>query len=209
VTESSSPRLLTPALLAQLDRRLDEIGAPVTKRWLPGLDDREMDALSSKIGLSLSAEARTWWSWHDGVKLDRSPTFSSFGPGWDAFSLSHAVDDAIRMRQIAAATARDTPEFHNQDWPDSWIALCGNVSYTRVACDCATPEEGPSTIHYFDPAGNMEPLRPKLGSIGELVHAWIEALDDGTWRIDPGTGNFALLAPSELEAKGDDIGDLL
>ena len=55
----------------------------------------------------------------------------------------------------------------------------------------------------------MEPLRPKLGSIGELVHAWIEALDDGTWRIDPDTGHFALLAPSELEAKGDDIGDLL
>jgi hypothetical protein len=56
----------------------------------------------------------------------------------------------------------------------------------------------------------MEPARPKVGAIGELIHAWIDALDDGTWRIDPTTGDFALVDPLEsLKAKGPDIAYLL
>jgi hypothetical protein len=165
-----------------------------------------MDALTAEIGLSLSAEARIWWGWHDGVDLEAAaPPTLFLGSGWETFSLALAVQDVIGKRQYAQAS----PDFPNSAWPDSWITLCGLASYPRIACDCAVPGGAPSTVHYFDPADNMEPLRPKLGSIGELVHAWLEAIDDGTWRIDADTGTFALLAPTELEAKGDDLGDLL
>jgi hypothetical protein len=203
------PRLLTTELLDRFDKKLAEIGAPVTKHWRPGLQDHELDALTSTIGIALSTEARIWWAWHDGVDLERSPAYSSFGPGWDAYPLAHAIDDAKRMRQMAVMTARDQPGFRNQDWPASWIALCGNVSYTRIACDCTGPTAAPSPVHYFDPSENMEPTQAKVGSIGELVHLWLDALDDGTWRVDPSTGDFVLTDPIELATKGTDVAYLL
>jgi hypothetical protein len=203
------PRLLSPELLAQLDCKLEEVGAPVTKLWRPGLGDDQMDAITAELGLSLSTEARVWWAWHDGIDHERSPMHSSFGPGWDAYPLAHAVDDAIANREIAAEETEDDPEFHNSDWPDSWIALCGNVSYPRLVCECAVPSGEPSSVHYFDPVGNMDPRRPRLASVGELVHLWLDALDDGTWHIDPATGDFAVVDAETLQAKGPDAADLL
>jgi hypothetical protein len=205
------PRLLTDDLLAQLSDKLEEIGAPVTKHWRPGLQDHEMDALTSAIGISLSTEARTWWAWHDGVELGAArPWQRGIGGGWDALPLAVAVEDTARNRQIAVTIAAENPGFHHADWSDSWIALCGEPSYPRLACECAVPAGAPSPIHYYDVSGNMEPARPKVSSIGELVHVWLEALADGTWRIDPTTGQFALRDPTELlHAKGPDIADLL
>jgi hypothetical protein len=96
------------------------------------------------------------------------------------------------------------------EWSTSWIALCGNPSPERLACECAVPTGAPSPAIYFDPEGNDEPQRPKASSIGEVIHLWIEALDDGTWHIDPTTGHFALLDPADLlDAKGPDVADLL
>jgi hypothetical protein len=207
----AEPRLLTTELLDRLDEKLAEVEAPVTKLWRPGLAGAEMDALTAEIGLSLSTDARTWWGWHDGVSLDAAPPWErGIGGGWDALPLASAVQDAIQMRKHAATAAEENPGFHHSDWSDSWIALCGDVSYPRLACECAVALGEPSTVHYFDLLGNMEPARPKVGSIGELVHVWIEALDDGTWRIDPTTSQFALRDPTELlHAKGPDIADLL
>jgi hypothetical protein len=46
--------------------------------------------------------------------------------------------------------------------------------------------------------------------MGELVHVWLDAIEDGTWHIDPATGDFAVLDPIELlNAKGSAIADLL
>jgi hypothetical protein len=205
------PRLLTAALLEQLDEKLTKIDAPVARLWRPGLSDAEMDALTAGIGISLSTEARIWWGWHDGVELGAArPWERGIGGGWDALPLAAAVQDAIRKRQFAATATAEDPEFHNADWPDSWIALCGDVSYPRLACECAVPAGAASSVHYFDPSGNMEPWRPKVGSVGELVYVWLDALDDGTWHVDPTTGQFVLRDPTELlHAKGPDIADLL
>jgi hypothetical protein len=204
-------RPLTIELLVQLDLKLEAIGAPVAALWRPGLNDRQVDALTAEIGISLSTEARTWWAWHDGVDLDAAPPSSlGLGRGWAPYPLAVAVEDVKLKRQLSVAAANENAGFHNSDWPDSWVTLCGDVSYPRIVCDCAVPDGTPSTVHYFDPAGNMEPARPHLPSIGELVHIWLEALEDGTWRIDPATGSFALLDPTELmKAKGRDIADLL
>jgi hypothetical protein len=205
------PRPLTVALLDQLAEKLTEINAPVAKLWRPGLSEPEMDALTAEIGISLSTEARIWWGWHDGVELGAArPWQRGIGGGWDALPLAAAVQDASRKRQFAETAAAENPGFHHCDWPGSWIALCGDVSYPRLACECAVPAGAPSPVHYFDPSGNMEPMRPKVGSVGELVHAWLDALADGTWYIDPATGQFALRDPTELlDAKGADLADLL
>jgi hypothetical protein len=208
---SAPPRLLTVALLEQLEKKLTEINAPVAKLWRPGLAEAEMDALTVEAGISLSTEARIWWGWHDGAELGAArPWQRGIGGAWDALPLAAAAEDAIRNRRFTVTVAAENPGFHHADWPDSWIALCGDVSHPRLACECAVPAGAPSPVHYYDVSGNMEPMRPKVGSVGELVHTWLDALVDGTWHIDPATSQFALRDPTGLlSAKGADLADLL
>jgi cell wall assembly regulator SMI1 len=201
--------MLTADLLAELDGRLHDVGAPISRFWRPGLKDAQMDARTAEIGLSLPTEARIWWGWHDGIDVEAARSQASLGPSWDALSLEAAAQDAVAKRDMAARAAEGGLD-PRDDWSDSWIALCGDVSYPRIACDCGLPLGTPSTIHYFDPEFNDYPRHPKAASIGELVHIWLEALADGTWHIDPRTGEFASLDPTELvKAKGRDIADLL
>jgi hypothetical protein len=202
--------MLTADLLAAFDERLREIGAPISRFWRPGLTDAQMGSLTAEIGLSLSTEARIWWGWRDGIDVEAARSQASLGPSWDVLSLEAAVRDAVAKRDMAARAAEGGLLDPRDDWQDSWIALCGDVSYPRIACDCGVPPGAPSTIHYFDPEFNDDPRHPKAASIGELVHAWLEALDDGTWNIDSQTGEFALLDPTELvKTKGRDVADLL
>jgi cell wall assembly regulator SMI1 len=211
MTESSGPRLLTMELLERLDQRLRDLGAPVTTIWRPGLSDGQMDELTETIGLTLPTEARAWWSWHDGVEHGLIRPQPAIGTGWVPLPLAEAVRQATVYRDISAREV-DADGYLDLrgEWSMSWIALCGNPSPERLACECAVPAEAPSPAIYFDPEGNDEPQRPKAASIGEVIHIWLEALDDGTWHIDPSTGHFALLDPTELlHAKGLDVADLL
>jgi len=208
--DDSTARLLSADLLVELDERLRHADAPITRFWRSGLSDDQMDASTSAIGLSLSAEARVWWGWHDGVDVGAARSQASLGPSWDVLSLEAAVQDTIAKRDLAARAAAQGRHEPRDDWADSWITLCGDVSHPRIACDCGVPPGAPSTIHYFDPEFNDEPRRPKAASLGELVRLWIEALDDGTWQIDPAAGEFASPDPNALvQAKGRDVADLL
>jgi cell wall assembly regulator SMI1 len=203
------PRLLTADLLVRLEQRLIDVGAPIAQLWRPGLNDYQIDALTAEIGLSLPAEARIWWRWHDGVDQLPGP-MPSIGGGWDPISLQDAIEDVVRQRKKAALRAQALPDDPTGDWSDSWITLCDSPSPARLACDCAVAPGSPSPVLYIDPEFNYDPYRPKAPSLGELIHAWLEALDDGTWHIDAVTGDFALLDPIEtLAAKGPDIADLL
>jgi cell wall assembly regulator SMI1 len=208
--DQSSPRLLTAELLGQLDQRLRDLNAPITKIWRPGLTDDRMDELTAEIGLTLPTEARAWWGWHDGVEHGAIVPQPAIGDGWIPLSLVEAVRGAIVSRGLSAGLAADGFDDPRSQWSASWIALCGNPSPERLACECAVPAGAPSPAIYYDPEGEDDPQIPKAPSIGEVIHHWIEALDDGTWHIDPETGDFALLDPTELlNAKGPDVADLL
>jgi hypothetical protein len=51
--------------------------------------------------------------------------------------------------------------------------------------------------------------QPGIGD-GWVPLSLAEAVEDGTWHIDPNTGDFAVLDPTELlHAKGPDVADLL
>jgi hypothetical protein len=208
--ESSSPRLLTADLLAELEHRLRDLDAPVTRIWRRGLSDDQMDELTEPIGLTLSTEARAWWNWHDGVERGVIRPQPGIGDGWEPLQLAEAVRDVIAKREVVAKLVSLGHDDPRSRWSKSWIGLCGNPSPERLACECAVPAGAPSPAIYFDPEGNDDPHLPKAASIGEVVHVWLEALDDGTWHIDPATGDFALLDPIELlHAKGPDVADLL
>lgn len=206
--ESSSPRLLTADLLAELEQRLRALGAPITRILRPGLSDDQMDELTGPIGLTLSTEARAWWRWHDGAEPGGRHT--AIGDGWVPLPLAEAVRSALVYRGISTVEIdADGNDNRSSVWLDSWIALCGNASAERLACECAVPAGEPSPAIYFEPLSNDDPEIPKAASIGEVVHVWFDALDDGTWHIDPATGDFAVVDVETLEAKGPDIADLL
>jgi cell wall assembly regulator SMI1 len=201
--------MLTAELLAELDQRLRELDAPVTSVWRPGLDNEQMDTLTAEIGLSLSTEARAWWAWHDGVERDVIVPLPGIG-GRELLSLHEAVQDAKRKRAMAVDWSRDFPDDPRGDWSATWISFCGSASPARLACDCAVPAGAPSPVLYFDPEFIDDPRPPRTPSMGELVHLWLDAIQDGTWHIDPATGDFALLDPTDLlEAKGPNVADLL
>jgi cell wall assembly regulator SMI1 len=210
MTDSPGARLLTAELLAALDQRLEELGAPVTQIWRPGLSDDQMDELTGQIGLTLPIEARAWWSWHDGVEHGVIVPQPGIGDGWVPLSLAEAIDNAIFLRRISTSeVAADGYIDRRGEWSMSWIALCGNPSPERLACECDVPTGAPSPAIYFDPEGNDEPERPKAPSLGEVIHIWLDAIEDGTWHIDPTTGDFALVDSQKLQAKGPDVADLL
>jgi hypothetical protein len=54
-------------------------------------------------------------------------------------------------------------------------------------------------VLFFNPEFNDHPEQPLLPSIGELVHLWLEAFQDGTYRIVDGA--FEVDLPDVLQAK--------
>jgi hypothetical protein len=63
-----------------------------------------------------------------------------------------------------------------------------------IACDRSPQPLSP--VMYFDPEFNLSPELPQLPSIGELVHLWMEALEDGTYSIVDGV--FDIVDPPEV-----------
>jgi hypothetical protein len=206
-----APVKLTPELLAALDQALEGVGAPVDRYWRPGLNEAEMDALTEPIGITLTAEARLWWSWHDGVDDDlRQRPRRTLGDGWQPPSLADAVADAQRNRQHADRWAQSHPDEDYDDWRPSWIAFCGVEGPERLACDCADPTADPTPIVHFDPEFTATPSDYIARSMGDVVTVWLAALADGTWHVDPTTGLFALIDQVTLaRAKGETVAALL
>lgn len=206
-----TPTILTAALLQELDRALERIDAPITGLWRPGLTDAEMDALTEPIGIQLPAEARTWWAWHDGVTYDpQTRLAATLGDGWEVPPLSDAVEDAIRARDLSAQIAAKSPPGEFDEWRDSWITFVGVEPPERLACECAPREGEAAPVVHYDPMFNLTPSNYKAASMGDVVTVWLQAIDDGTWHIDPDTGRFAWMDPVALaKAKGEDIAALL
>ena len=60
-------RHFTAELATEFERSLHSVNAAITRTWLPGLTDSEIDALSRPHDLDLPEEARVWWRWHNGA----------------------------------------------------------------------------------------------------------------------------------------------
>jgi len=55
-------------LLPRLEQLWAQLGAPIADQLAPGLTEAELSARERAAGLSLPAELRIWWGWHDGVR---------------------------------------------------------------------------------------------------------------------------------------------
>jgi cell wall assembly regulator SMI1 len=183
--EGKSPTLLTDDLLGQLEARWRQQGAPVAGALRPGLSDEEIDDATGAIGLRLPREARRWWGWHDGADPP-APGLApaQLGPGKNFLSLADAVKECERTRQVQRQAWGDDLGPH---WQAGWLPLFS--SNRPIVFDCSGSDVQPVPVRSFffeDPTAGEE----GVGSIGELVLVWIEAIDCGAWRYDQSAGRW-------------------
>ena len=97
---TAEPRLLDDELLGELEARWCRKGAFVAHALRPELTDNQIDALTREAGLSLPAEARRWWSWHDGAEPQPPGGPAELGPDRAFLPLADAVRECRRLRDL-------------------------------------------------------------------------------------------------------------
>ena len=172
--------MLTIDLLEALADRWRLLGAPIIENLRPGLSDAEIDALTHPLGITLPGEARTWWSWHDGVGSDAGrPEHKIGGLMMELIPLAEAVRDYQDGRALLVDAGG---EGALEDWPTSWFPITAQGHGDVVVCQCGVPRNAATPIHVFH--WDQPDPRPAANSFGELIALWIEAIDSGRWVYD-------------------------
>lgn len=172
---------VTDRLLRELELRWRRHGLPVAHRLNAGLKLEEMTQLASRAGVTLPAECRCWWRWHDGINRkgargvrDAQITAS----GFSALSLGEAIWATEEKRQHAVEAAGTDAHLM---WEPSWLAFAVDAGGGVAAFECADPAAAMTPIHVVDwHRSTPERFRtPVSASLGEVVNWWIEAFDAG------------------------------
>jgi hypothetical protein len=181
-TEAQAGRMLTEELLLEYERRLRTLGVSVDGAFNSGLGDGEMAAAVDALPLELSAEARVWWRWRDGVRPDAPPGSGHIAPGTHLLSLERAVR-AYRENRLLAAEI--DPENPDRWWNPQWLPLLSPDNGTTIGCDCSVTGGEPSPLHvvWWEDPDEGAPRRA-AGSLGQMVVWWLEAIDAGVWGYD-------------------------
>ena len=169
--------MLDLALCEDLLQRWRDQGAVVVDCLRPGLSDDEIDACTAELGFRLPAEARVWWSWHDGADTHGEPGGRAFqiGPGHSFLSLAEAMHGAYMWRRVYDDS--DPPI-----WQPSWLPITSSQREVVIDCGVGTAEAVPVYSVFSQAFSDYDP--PSAGSMGELVEIWIDAIDSGAWSYD-------------------------
>lgn len=187
---------LAPAQLEALERLLSDQGATVTSYFRRGLGQAEMDEVAGEFEFSLSAEARLWYSWHDGAEGAATELERSIG-GWRPMPLRTALRRLEQSRRITAEVLSTLPPEHryNPDWKwaAAWLPFALPGHGAALGVDCAVPPSSPSPVYYVEWADPVDgPPTSFAPSLGALIDRWNQALTDGTWRFDKATERWSL-----------------
>jgi hypothetical protein len=194
------PRPLTEALLEELNAALRRIGAPIADEWRPPNSQERIAALEGRLGLVLPAEARLWWTWRDGADDSVDGYLGNMlGHRWTPHPLGRAVEETLRARALSEQMVADQPDYPGVVWSRRWCVFCSNLKSEFLAIACGNAEQDLAAVHLYDPESVEEPSKPRVLSIGELVHVWLQAIEDGTWRIEDGW--FAIDDPTDVAKK--------
>jgi hypothetical protein len=174
--DEPTTRVLSPALLSDLEARWHAQGAPIVKLLRPGLSDEEMDEATRPLGVKLPAEARRWWGWHDGAAADRAGAgCAELGPGRPFLPLSVAVRVSMEIQDVLRQIWDGTL---GPDWRPGYISMDGTELPPVMNAGVGNDEPVPVRAFVFD---GPDAATPGTRSIGELVDLWIRAIDAGAW----------------------------
>lgn len=144
-----------------------------------------MDEITEAMGITLPAEARQWWGWHDGAgSLVSRGGPEEIGPGRPFLPLRHAVRVSMDVRDILRKVWRGEL---GPDWKHGCVSLDGTELPPVIDCGGDFDQPVPARAFPFD-----DPPAATRGtrSIGELVQLWIAAIDIGAWRYSRATQNW-------------------
>jgi hypothetical protein len=183
------PLFLDLELLERFDAELRALGSPIVDTWAPGLSDDQIDALLQPLGIDLPEEARVWWRWHNGARLDAAPITRNLLGGGDPLPL-----------ELEAEVYASEHGAMKQVWEVE--KLLGPIGgKPKIYFCCAGPREQPVPIYTQD---DIEAPAEVLPSIGELVLAWIELIQEGVWtpRADGGLDIHWGKVPADVRRMG-------
>jgi hypothetical protein len=180
MNDPATPPMLTADLLEGLLDSLTRAGCPTRERLYPGLTDEQMDEITAPLGLTLSTEARVWWSRHNGGDNAQIA-------GQAAMSLESVVSDAQMSQQLQQIVEPDGV----LAWDDRLILIAGND--TCFACDCSVPDGAPSPIWVWVNSDAEGLQGPTLPSFGSLIEIWTIAIDERLWEYFPDKGMLSNL----------------
>jgi cell wall assembly regulator SMI1 len=172
------PAMLTPNLLDELEQRWRDQEAFIATALRPGLSDEQMDELTAPLEITLPAEARLWWRWHDGANASTvDGVAGQFGPGDFVFlPLARAVQQCEEIRGVLSS--RWTDGF-GPEWQHGWLPITYH-SNPRVI-DCGGNFEDPVPARWFSFEEQGFGDHQGVASMGELVQLWIRTIDSGGW----------------------------
>jgi cell wall assembly regulator SMI1 len=137
--------VLSGDLLDDLKARWIVQRAPIVEHLRPGLSEAEIDAITMPLGVRLAREARTWWSWHDGVVETRESGAASryLGPAdFEFLPLAEAAQLYLTLREAANIAAegsteqrRSTETDAERHWPRKWFPILFPNRYDVIVCD--------------------------------------------------------------------------
>jgi hypothetical protein len=170
-------RFLDETVLADFEGALRSAGAAIAEAWAPGLNDAQIDELIAPHGIDLPEEARRWWRWHDGFVAGTPPPRRDLTPRRPLFDL------AMTLEVFASGRAG----MWQLEGVDAWLQPAGSKPIIYFACDGARDE--PVPVYAQE---DIETPLLALPSIGELVAAWTELIEqrifttdsDGLWESD-------------------------
>lgn len=170
--------MLTPSLLHELEGRWREQKAFIVTALRPGLSDEAMDELTAPLGISLPAEARQWWRWHDGANASTADGVAGqFGPGDFLFlPLSRAVERCSEIRGVLSYAWADG---FGPEWQHGWLPITYHGNPRVIDCSGNFEDPVPARQFPFDDQGFGQ--RDVVASMGELVKIWIRTIDSGGW----------------------------
>jgi cell wall assembly regulator SMI1 len=178
-------RILSPELLAELERLLAAQPGDLHGRLRPGLEVGEIRRMFRSTGIIPSQEAEVWWSWHNGSEHETDVL-----PGLGHVGLETALDVHQRQRSLAVElAAQGVPPFDDPDawWHPGWVSIFGTGGLSKITLDCSGPHSAPSPLRQidWDCIDGADYGRAFAPSLGDYVARAVAALAAGRYRYDP------------------------
>jgi hypothetical protein len=157
-------------LLAELEERLRNHGAPVAEALRPGAPPERVRAALEDDGLRAHEDLVTWWGWHDGAEAGDVAGLAD-GPGiffrpettlvgpWHAISLA----DALRIRRWYrehGLMETSVPVLHFEGQP---VLCAASADGALFVVDEGVPRDAP----------------PQFLSLADFVHMVLRLFDEG------------------------------
>jgi cell wall assembly regulator SMI1 len=173
---------LAADLLAHFESMWADQGAPIAAALAPGLSDAEIDGLMAPTGLTLPAEARALFRWHDGAIRRPGPDDDrrlwGFGQ-WEFFPLAELVDYRQGMWMDTQEELSDDAD-EASPWADDWFPVLRGSGWADLLIDC-TDDHSVALVRGTAP---FEPGRALMSSLPALLETWLEFFQDGRIRWD-------------------------